>query len=553
MRSKLLFCLIFILAQPGKAADLFTYSVERILYTPESFIYPVDTSRLVTIGHTFDLNQDGNMDLIVGTGTNLAFEARESTPDLVLINDGDNTFTMASGDKVFTDAPRQLQVFDFDGDGSLDIYSSTHGYDAPPFPGEKDALLLGGASGYTDASDRLPDIPAFSHDAATADIDNDGDLDILVLNNELGDVNEVSYLLMNDGTGQFAVNKERLPQDMVNPAPFETQFSWAAHFADLDNDGWQDLIIGRLSVNSNQPRLPTRVHWNQGNGTFTDSDVTVLPFLDNYFEEAETEVNEITSYDFNSDGNMDLLVTSIRSSSFSGRGVQMLINQGNRVFTDESIKRLGPVSRNTDTTKRSPYFFEFVDINKDGYIDIVPEFSEDQSDDSPIIWEGTGYGCFNPVVLSEITQDGNARPRIANGVPIFSSSGLSYIETYIGKFDDGSDRVGYNQVDITITENPKVPVYLDNCSGLLRTYLDAGEFGKMSLDFTIVQTSPSVLIQAASTSARMLNSLPLKHAEFNPVNQTLRFPELVVNDDVAYTDLEFRLVDPVNLIFELEP
>lgn len=553
MKFKNTFLVALFLPAITTAADRYSYTVENIEYATQDFEYSADSARSVLITLTTDLNGDGATDLIIGTGTNRILEAGDPLPDMILLNNGDNSFTEANSEQFFSDSPRQGQVADFNGDGKPDVFLSNQGFDNEPYPGLKDTLLLSSESGYIDATNRLPDIPAFSHDAASGDIDNDGDIDILVLNNELGNIDESSYLLINDGVGNFAVNRERLPKDLVNPAPVESQFGWAAEFSDLDNDGWQDLIIGRLSVNSQQqPRLPTRIHWNQGDGGFIDSSTTSLPAPQSFFDEQTIEVNEIAVHDFDDDGLMDLLVTSVQTASFSGRGVQILINQGGRSFADETLKRLGSVAIQADVSKRPPYFFEYVDVNQDGYLDILSEFSGDDSDDSPIIWEGTGYGCFNPVTLSEITSNNDAKYALTSGVPVFASGKLSYIEPWVGKDSSDQDVIRINKlVTLAITKNPVVANYFDSCSGYLRTRLNAAEFGFAALDFTIKQTEPTVQIQALATSLKVLDSIPQKAALFDSVNAQLSIPELVVDDAVVYTNLIFNMVDTEQLIFEL--
>lgn len=66
---------------------------------------------------------------------------------------------------------------------------------------------------------------------ASGDIDNDGDLDLVVASTETG-----LYLYANDGSGQFS----RIPVDL---GPLAERKIFNAALVDLDNDGWRDLFL----------------------------------------------------------------------------------------------------------------------------------------------------------------------------------------------------------------------------------------------------------------------------------------------------------------------
>jgi hypothetical protein len=69
-----------------------------------------------------------------------------------------------------------------------------------------------------------------------ADYDNDGWLDVYVTNITDDYMRECNMLWHNNGDGTFTdVSKET--------GTCETGWGWAAKFADLDNDGWQDLFV----------------------------------------------------------------------------------------------------------------------------------------------------------------------------------------------------------------------------------------------------------------------------------------------------------------------
>ncbi len=66
---------------------------------------------------------------------------------------------------------------------------------------------------------------------SAGDIDNDGDLDLVIASTEAG-----LYAYENDGTGQFT----RMP---LADGPLSGLFVFNAVLADIDNDGWRDLFV----------------------------------------------------------------------------------------------------------------------------------------------------------------------------------------------------------------------------------------------------------------------------------------------------------------------
>lgn len=84
---------------------------------------------------------------------------------------------------------------------------------------------------------------------ATGDLDNDGDPDLVVSSTEAG-----LYLYRNDGTGQFAPYGAELGEIADWPV-FNTIV------ADIDNDGWRDLVIATYRQGN--------YLWRNRNGAFT--------------------------------------------------------------------------------------------------------------------------------------------------------------------------------------------------------------------------------------------------------------------------------------------
>ncbi|MFT6437499.1 MAG: hypothetical protein ACJAVI_005573, partial [Candidatus Azotimanducaceae bacterium] len=412
-------------------AEQSNYTTEDVVFSKQSLPFPSDT---LLGAYMADLDGDGDTDAIVTAGTNVDQSARGGQEGVILRNNGDNTFTKFDGDAGFTEGAREVQVKDFNGDSILDIFISDQGHDADPFPGLRDTLLLGTGSGFTNVSDRLPNIDAFSHNSASADVDSDGDIDIFVANTDLGDINEVSYLLINDGNANFTLDRDKLPRSLVVFNQFSlVQDTFAAELSDLDGDGFPDLVLGRRTLsldNPEQTRFASRIHWNDGQGNFTDENVTLLVDEVIFGTENDTEVNETLTNDVDNDGDLDLFITSV-SRALSGRSVRLLINKGNRVFDDQTTTRLGDAARNTATDAHSPFTLSFYDVNKDGIGDIVNTGFGDERDDSPVLWEGLGGGCYRPVTFAQIANSSNASIRFivgTGGRVSVSPTGTEFIE-----------------------------------------------------------------------------------------------------------------------------
>lgn len=182
-----------------------------------------------------DLDRDGDLDLMIaGAGQ-----------DRLLVNDGRGTFT----DQTATRAPAEDRVTqdaefaDLDGDGDLDIVLGQEGGHA--------LWLNDGTGHYVDASDRLPGPGNVEARKVTpADVDGDGDLDLYFSHVGWQGRSPQDHLLINDGTGRFV-------NDSANRIPVEAEITLVARFADLDSDGDLDLVrgdAGALSVWTNDGR-----------------------------------------------------------------------------------------------------------------------------------------------------------------------------------------------------------------------------------------------------------------------------------------------------------
>jgi len=164
--------------------------------------------------------------------------------------------------------PGKAIVGDFNGDGRPDVFVACYGYDAPPYPGERNKVVLSQPDGTYVISDASTD-SGFNHAASAADLNGDGKLDVVVVNNFDADR---AYTLINDGSGHFTREaSSRLPSAIKAGNYFSVEL------VDVNEDGWLDLVVGGHEYES----APTSVFINPGTNVFTSVTPTLVPGVAN--------------------------------------------------------------------------------------------------------------------------------------------------------------------------------------------------------------------------------------------------------------------------------
>ena len=190
---------------------------------------------------------------------------------------------------------RKVLLGDFNNDGYVDVFFISHGYDNIPFKGEfSKAIFSDGSGGFYDTE--YTDFVSFYHGGATGDIDNDGDLDLVVVEGGRGK----SLVYLNNG-GVLSPSSDLIDQDLAKSM-------YNAELYDLNNDGYLDLIMGGHDW------------WNQWSTSYDTLPLIVygdgIDFIDNdYIRLPEANVNRqglvsnFEFFDLNNDGNIEIILT----------------------------------------------------------------------------------------------------------------------------------------------------------------------------------------------------------------------------------------------------
>jgi hypothetical protein len=198
-------------------------------------------------------------------------------PDHLFRNNGDATFTDVTAEAGLTDPDgRGLGVVaaDLDDDGLLDLFVANDGTANYLFHNLgnlkfEEVGLASGVAGNAEGGYQA------SMGVATGDADGDGKIDLLVTNF----YGEASTFYRNLGSGLFT--DQTAHSGIGRASRYLLGFGTA--FADLDNDGDLDLLTTNGHVNDQRPfypyAMPMQVMANAGDGRFTDATPSAGPAL----------------------------------------------------------------------------------------------------------------------------------------------------------------------------------------------------------------------------------------------------------------------------------
>jgi hypothetical protein len=266
-----------------------------------------------------DVNGDGLEDFYVGG-------AKYQAGQLFLQKPNGFTFSPQTSfhvDSLYEDV--DALFFDADGDKDLDLYVVTGGnefYDK--MPEQFDRLYKNDGKGnFTRDVKALPAMYDNKSVVRPCDFDRDGDMDLFIGGRVVAyhyGYSPKSYLLVNNGKGQFADKTQALAPEL-REAGMLTEAIWA----DFDRDGDQDLtVVGDW--------MPIKMYENQ-QGKFT--------LIDNGLSELTGFWSGLTAGDFDQDGDVDFVVGNLGTNTklrkeLNGK-LRMLIKDVDKNETEEHI------------------------------------------------------------------------------------------------------------------------------------------------------------------------------------------------------------------------
>lgn len=292
---------------------------------------------------------------------------------------------------------RDIHVGDVNGDGLDDVFFSNQGrevgsfQDSPttrinPVWGERNQLFLGTASGWTDASSKLPNSVDFSHGSTLADYDGDGADEIIV--NNLGSFDGFpSRYILKWNNGQLK------PVYIKAIESINSSFTLAG---DINHDGFDDVVVGSL------------VFWG---GKDFGTQTSPLPITRNQ-QAGFTNWHGGDLADFNGDGYLDILKISASDGSPStGLGAWQGLKMDLFLYSPQGWI---DASANLSNYVMDQFGINvsILDLDFDGHLDILTSgpryfYGQARTDDNQYYFRNDGTGHFQLMKMNAENAQSN--------------------------------------------------------------------------------------------------------------------------------------------------
>ncbi len=288
-----------------------------------------------------------------------------------------------------------VDVADIDDDGDLDVFVGRYDYDG------RTMLFFENVGDATEPSFATPDTNAFGITTELefimpefADIDNDGDLDLFALyqygiafQENIGDAQNPNFAAPVDAPFGF-----QLPTDYI----------YSPNLADLDNDGDLDLLVGAYYDYETQDYYFAGIYYFENTGTATEpqfAEGILNPFGATfvYYQSLPTLA------DLDDDGDLDLLMGDIYqyySGSISSKLVYFE-NIGDKENPEFDERQENPFGLSGGDYLSYPCFAD-MDDDGDLDLFVGQANASDYDYGSLLYFENEGASSVEPVVDSEL-------------------------------------------------------------------------------------------------------------------------------------------------------
>lgn len=208
----------------------------------------------------FDADGDKDLDLYLTSGGNEFFENMSESKDKVLLNDGKGNFTLSTNalPNGVNHNKSCVRPCDFDKDGDIDLFVGAYTVSSNYGKVPKSILWVNDGHGHfkDQTPEKLKNIGMVTN-AIWADLDKDNNSDLIVVGDWMG----ISMFM----------NKNKTLELADNDLKEMTGFWNGLETADMDGDGDIDLIVGNLGTNTKyikqaNPKLRMYTNDMDGNG-----------------------------------------------------------------------------------------------------------------------------------------------------------------------------------------------------------------------------------------------------------------------------------------------
>jgi MYXO-CTERM domain-containing protein len=385
-----------------------------------------------------DIDGDGNVDLAVAA--NRSFAAGRSR---YYLGNGDGTF--GSRILLIDGASSEIAVADVTGDTFLDLIQGRRDLTDLVIPGDSFGdLIIGSATDVSADTNRVLDL-------AIGDLDNDGDLDIVMGNGRPGGVVSVdpqpNRFYLNGGTGTFT------GADIAADA----DDSRGIALADMDGDGDLDVIVG----NDDTTPGSNRIYMNQ----FVESGSTAVSFAAGIdFGPADDQTSRIVIGDLNNDTLPDIVaINTVQAGTSPGI---------NRFFLNETAGGIFALSTEMDVS------------------------ADADRSNSGVLADFDGDGDLDLAVANGLPTAGeSARPRlylnqfIGSGTVSFAAGIDISIDEQMSRSIAAADLNGDTFIDIVVGNQDLI----DGVSGRDRRYLNNGTADPFANVVPVIDTQAGAL------------------------------------------------------------